>query len=130
MQIEIFTICDFAQNYGDKLVLSGVVNRVLTGVVPSIGPALSVVVRTSYEPGEDGDKSFELSFLDSEGKEWLPKASLNSKVVVNPDHGIANTNLVITISQPVYRLFGCYSVILKTEAQTRTLKLFVQQKKE
>lgn len=127
MQIEIFTICDFAQNYGDKLVLSGVVNRVFAEKVPSIGPALSVVVRTSYEPGEDGDKEFELSFLDPEGKEWLPKGNFNSKVVVNPNHGVANTNLVITIAQPLFKLFGCYTINLKTENQARSIKLFVQQ---
>ena len=73
MQIEIFTICDYAQVYAGKAVVMGAFNQMKAQKLPVVVPNLTLAVRVSFEKEESGDKTF---YFQCYGKEELLAADL------------------------------------------------------
>ena len=67
MRIDVFSICDFAQDNNNKLTIVGTYNRILSRVFPLTYNQIMVALRLSFFPSEVGDKTFSCSILDPAG---------------------------------------------------------------
>ena len=73
MQIEIFTICDYAQVYAGKAVVMGAFNQMKAQKLPVVVPNLTLAVRVSFEKEESGDKTFYFYIKNPDGTLLVPE---------------------------------------------------------
>lgn len=130
MQIEVFTVCDYAQSYGDKLVINGVFSTITASNFPAVHPVMSIVGRFAYEDIENGEKNYTLEFKDPNGKDFVQPAQW--KVLVQTERGkIGYSNLVFSLGQLRFEVPGVYNLIFRTDdGIERIFKLFVEQQKK
>ena len=122
MQIEIFTMCDSAQDYMGKLVIVGTFNHIHTNVLPVMSPGFSIAGRIEYTEG--GVKGYKLSIKDPDNNDFIPSHNWSSEVKMENEH-IGHTNFCLSLNQIVFNKAGMYRVILETEDVSREYKFFV-----
>ena len=125
MQIEIFTVCDFAQNYNDRLVITGTFNAIKASSFPTVHPVMSIVGRFTYDNTECGEKDYRIEFKDPNGKDFVPAAAWKVMIQVEKDK-IGYSNLVFSFGQLKFDFPGIYLIIFRTEGVERVFKLFVE----
>ena len=70
MDIQIFTLCDSAQEYNGKLVIVGAFNEITASSFPAVHPEMAIVVRTIIENEDKEGHDVEISAFKSDtGKE-------------------------------------------------------------
>jgi hypothetical protein len=128
MEIDIFALCDFAQDVGGKLTIVGTFDTIFADVLPAIHPTLSIVARLRFSDSEAGQHSFEISFSDDSGnKEVLPPFSRNLDVRIPSGEKWGNANIVIGIGQFQLPSYGKYYVNLSVDGkQVNSLPLNVK----
>ena len=83
--------------------------------------------RICYEDIEGGPQTYELSFLDPDGNNVVPKIKWNAEVNIEPKKN-AYINFNINLNQIQLGKVGTYNINLKSEGINRTFKLFVTEK--
>jgi len=72
MEIEVFTLCDFAQDNGGKLTIVGTFDSIGTKKIPATHPSCSLATRLRFSEKETGDHTFKFRLIDAERKELIP----------------------------------------------------------
>jgi len=93
MEIEIFTLAEFATDHGaGKLNIIGTFDRISSHSFPTVHPAFSVAARIRLSKKEAGSHQFELKFKGPDGNEFLPPiaSQLEFKPNLKDDYGIIN----------------------------------------
>jgi hypothetical protein len=83
MEIEIFTLCDFAQDNNGKLTIVGTFDKVFTTQLP-VRQNCCVVIKMRLGNSEAGRHNVKLKFINEAGKEFIAPASLDIDHRVNP----------------------------------------------
>lgn len=129
MYVDIFTLCESAQEYGGKLVIVGTFNRIIADKFPFAYPELAIVARIGFTKEEKGMHHLELSMKkDGEEVYLMNPAKMdadNSKT--EDEHTFINLIFKgnnIAIPSP-----GTYKVILKIDGQVKESELYVEARK-
>ena len=101
MQIAIFTLCDYAQNYGGK----------------------SIIVGTEYET--PGTKRLKLEILDPNGENVVLPIEWSNEINMPDPTKIASVEFNIALNQVQFKEAGTYEVKLYCENEIRVSKLYV-----
>jgi hypothetical protein len=111
MKIEVFTLCDFAQESGGKLTVVGTFDTILTRSFPCVHPQLSVVIRLRFNINEFNEHTFRIESRDLDGEACTPpvSGSINVKGVGN---ATAVSHLVFSINNLRFGASGVFSFIL------------------
>lgn len=122
MQIDIFTLCDYAQNYAGKSFIIGTFNQISSKSFPFVYNSFNVVGRIGYKTL--GIKKLKLEVLDPKGVDVI------SPIDWNVDVGKDNTKIAfvefnIALNQVQFREPGTYEVKLYCEDEVRVLTLYV-----
>lgn len=125
MQIDIFTLCDYAQNYAGKSIIIGTFNQISSKLFPFIYNTFNVVGRIGYEAS--GPKKLKLEILDSNKANVIPPIEWSADVpnIIPPKMSYVEFN--IALNQVQFKEPGTYEVKLYCEDVVRTLKLYVTQ---
>lgn len=130
MQIEIFTLCDFAQDNNGKLTVVGTFDGIHSKQFPFTQANFSVACRLRFAEKETGTHDMRLRFIDGDGKELLQpiQGQMN---IPKPTNGQYSTiNLVFNLSQIKFEKAGRYSFELFIDNEWESgLPLFVNQVK-
>jgi hypothetical protein len=76
MEILSVTLCDAAADYNGKLCILGAFDSIYASQFPCVHPACSVAVRLLLRDDDVGDHTFEIVFVDPDGKLLIPKEKL------------------------------------------------------
>ena len=69
MNVDVFTLCDFAQNTpGNKMNIVGTFNRIFARQIPAVHPLCALAVLMRFEQIEQGTKNIRVSIIDSDGR--------------------------------------------------------------
>lgn len=98
MKIEMFTLCDFAQENGGKLTVVGTFDTIVARDFPCVHPFLSVVVRLRFDLWEFGTHEFTVESRDLDGQAIAPPVSGKLEV-----RGVGNATAV---SHILYNMGG------------------------
>lgn len=109
MEIEIFTLCDFAQDNHSKLTIVGTFDSISSKQFPAIHPACSIACRLRFASKEAGDHDFKLRMTDTNGKEIIKPIEGQIKIGVPPKNQFATVNLVFNFNQLKFETAGRYS---------------------
>ncbi|HEU4860964.1 MAG TPA: hypothetical protein VFT15_14055, partial [Chitinophagaceae bacterium] len=71
MEIEIFTLCDFAQDNNSKLTVVGTFDSIHSKQFPFVQQSFSVACRLRFSEKETGGHAMRLRFTDSNGDELI-----------------------------------------------------------
>jgi len=109
MEIEIFTLSDFAQDNNSKLTIVGTFDSINSKQFPAIHPACSVACRLRFAAKEAGEHDFKLRLIDTAGKEIIKPIEGNINIGNPPNEQFATINMVINFNQLKFDKPGRYS---------------------
>ena len=120
MEIEIFTLCDFAQDNGGKLIIVGTFDSLGAKNFPVRHPACSVACRMRFAKKEFGPHTITIRFIDQQNNELVQP--LEAEIMVEqPKVGDHSTiNLVINYNNIEFKSPGRYSFDLSLDGEWRS----------
>lgn len=128
MEIEIFTLADFAQDNNSKLTVVGTFDSIQTKQFPIVHPNCSVACRLRFSVKEKGDHDFRLRMIDAGGKEIIKPIEGNINIGNFPNDQFASINIVVNFNQLQFEKAGRYSFELYIDGEWRSgLPLLVNQ---
>jgi len=126
MEIEIFTLCDFAQDNNSKLTVVGTFDSINSKQFPYIHGNFSVACRLRFSEKEIGIRDMRLRFINGKGEEVLKpiEAQMN---VTQPQNGqYTAATLVFNFGQTKFEKPGRYSFELYIDNEWKSgLPLFL-----
>ena len=128
MEIEIFTLCDFAQDNNSKLTIVGTFDSIHAKQFPAQHPACTVACRLRFSDKEVGDHDFKLRMTDAAGKETIQPIEGNINIPAAANGRVVTINLVINFNQLQFTKPGRYSFELYIDGDWKSgLPLFLNQ---
>jgi hypothetical protein len=128
MKIELFTLSDFAADYGGKLSVVGVFDTLFARQAPVVHPAWSIAVKIRFEKIEEGKKKIRLSISDADGKTVLPPLEMSVDANTPPNQHTGTFQIVANIGGVKFDQFGEYSIDLAIDGRHEaSIPLFVRQ---
>jgi len=126
MEIEIFTLADFAQDNQSKLTIVGTFDAIHAQQFPAVHPACSIACRLRFSAKETGQHDFRLRLIDSDGKESIQPIEGNIGISQPPNGQIATINIVVNFNQLSFEKPGRYSFELYIDGEWKSgLPLFL-----
>ena len=128
MEIEIFTLCDFAQDNNSKLTVVGTFDSIHSKQFPFVQQSFSVACRLRFSEKETGPHDMRLKFTDGNKQEFI-KPIEGQMNIAKPQNGqYSAVNLVFNFNQVKFEKAGRYSFELFIDDEwTSGLPLFVNQ---
>ena len=109
MEIEIFTLADFAQDNNSKLTIVGTFDSINAKQFPVQHPACTLACRLRFAAKESGQHDFKMRLIDAEGKEIIKPIEGNINIGMPPNGQFASINIVINFNQLQFEKDGRYS---------------------
>lgn len=125
MRIDVFTICDFAQDNNNKLTIVGTYNRILSRVFPLTYNQITVALRLSFFPGESGDKHFSCSVLDPSGN--AVAVPITGTFNIGAVNELSTISAVFSFNNVAFIEAGHYSVSLDLDGAVHCTDLILSQ---
>lgn len=117
MEIEIFSLCDAATDYGGKLNILGTFDRIGARQFPTAHPHCSVAVRMRFERIEEGEHRVRINIVDDDGKPIGPTIDGSIGVRFPADLSSLCANLVLNINGMKFDKPGSYSIDLAVDGR-------------
>jgi hypothetical protein len=128
MEIEIFTLADFAQDNNSKLTIVGTFDSINAKQFPVQHPACTVACRLRFAAKEAGSHDFKLRLIDSAGKEIIQPIEGNINIGVPPNGQFTSINIVVNFNQLKFETATRYSFELYIDGDWKSgLPLFLNQ---
>ena len=129
MNVDVFTLCDFAQNTpGNKMNIVGTFNRIFAKQTPAVHPLCALAVLMRFQQIEQGTKNIRVSIIDSDGRPVVPILEAQLNVQISPKESDTSVPLAVVIQQISLPRFGEYSVDLAVDGrQEASIPLYVLQ---
>lgn len=128
MELEIFTLADFAQDNNSKLTVVGTFDSINSKQFPVAHPACSIACRIRFGASETGGHELKLRLINEEGKEIIQPIEGNITIGTPPNGQVATVNVVINFNQLQFEKPGRYSFELYIDGEWRSgLPLFLHQ---
>lgn len=128
MEIEIFTLADFAQDNNSKLTIVGTFDSMQSKQFPVQHPACAIACRLRFAAKESGAHDFKLRLIDANGKEVIKPIEGNINIGEPPNGQFNSVNFVINFNQLKFDAPGRYSFELYIDDDWKSgLPLFLHQ---
>jgi hypothetical protein len=126
MEIEIFTLADFAQDNSSKLTIVGTFDSIHSKQFPATHPVCSVACRLRFAAKESGSHEFRLRLIDADGKETIKAIEGNINIANPPNGQFSSINIVVNFNQLQFEKAGRYSFELYIDGDWKSgLPLFL-----
>ncbi len=126
MEIEIFTLADFAQDNNSKLTVVGTFDSIQARQFPVQHPSCSIGCRLRFGLKETGPHDFKLRLIDDAGKETIQPIEGNINIGEPPNGQFSTINIVINFNQLQFEKEGRYSFELYLDGDWKSgLPLFL-----
>lgn len=116
MEIEIFTACDNAQTYQDKLVIVGTFHNIASTEIPFTFDSMSIVCAIRFMPEELlKENNIEFQFNNDDGTKFITQ-QINANLAAHKPEEITPTsqilNLAINLRNIEFKRTGSYFIDL------------------
>ena len=117
MEVEIFTLSDYAENFNGKLTIVGTFDAINSNVFPVIQPICALSLRLRFSEKETGNHKVTIRLIDKSSKE-LNKID-GDLTVMNPVNGsnYSSVNLVMKFNNLKFETEGQYSFELLIDGE-------------
>ena len=118
MEIEIFTLADFAQDSHSKLTIVGTFDSIFSKQFPFFHPACAVATRLRFSEKETGDHTFRLRLIDADGKEIIQP--IEGNIAIPATGRVTSINVVANFAQLKFDRPGRYSFELYIDGEWKS----------
>lgn len=126
MKIELFTLCDYAQENDGKLTLVGTFDTIIAREFPCTHPSLYIVVRLRYDLWEFGRHQFRIETRDLDGDQVMPPVT-GTMEVRGVGNATAVSHIVFNLANARFKAPGVVSFTLYLDdRETASLPLYVR----
>jgi hypothetical protein len=126
MDIELFTICDYAQDMGGKLVIVGTFDTIFAPNLPIQVATCHVAARIRFRASDAGKIPFEARITAPDGKDVIPPMKGTMNIQVLPGAESAAHHLCLGIGGLPFNTYGRHSLTLSVRGQElRSLPIYV-----
>ncbi|MDP4264083.1 MAG: hypothetical protein Q8941_16265 [Bacteroidota bacterium] len=126
MEIEIFTLSDFAQDNQSKLTIVGTFDSIQAKQFPCVHPSCSIATRLRFSAKESGNHEFKLRLIDANGKEMIQPIEGNIHISPPNNGQLTSINIVANFAQLKFDKPGRYSFELFIDGEWKSgLPLFL-----
>lgn len=130
MEIEIFTLADFAADNQSKLTIVGTFDSIHSRQFPFQHPSCVIACRLRFAAKESGPHDFKLRLIDSDGKETIQPIEGNINIGEPPNGLFTSINIVVNFNQLRFEGAGRYSFELYIDGDWKSgLPLFINESK-
>lgn len=130
MTIEVFVLCDSANDSGGKLNLLGAFNTMMAYELPAIHPFCMVALRLRFERSEQGSHRLTLNIKGPDGRQIIPPMLAECKVKVFGESEPTVVNVFFQLAALQLAHFGVYSVAIEIDGKSfSSTPLFVKNPK-
>jgi hypothetical protein len=128
MKIELFTVSDFAADYGNKLTIVGIFDTIFSRQAPIVHPTWAFAIKVRFDKSEEGQKKIKLSISDEDGRTLITPFDVSVDAKTAPDHYSGTFQVVANIVGAKIERFGEYTINLAIDGQHEgSIPLFVRQ---
>ncbi len=128
MEIEIFTLADFAQDNQSKLTIVGTFDSIQSKQFPLQHPACAIACRLRFAAKESGAHDFKFRLIDADGKETIQPIQGNINIATPPNGLFTSINIVVNFNQLQFEKAGRYAFELYIDGDWKSgLPLFLNQ---
>lgn len=127
MKIDIFTLCDSAQEYNGKLVIIGTFNNISAPQFPALHPGFSLVARIIFDETEKGIHQINFSIKKNDADIYIMPPEQMTADTTETQGKDATINIVAKGDDIVIPAAGSYTVSLKVDGKTWESELNVTQ---
>ncbi len=126
MTVEVFTLCDFAQDNLGKLTIIGAFDALTVKEFPAVHPFMCVAARIRFAVYELGSHAIKVDIRSPEGEALLP--SLEGSMSVNGiGRDSACANLTLNLMNVRWAKEGSWNIVLSIDEQERAgIPLYVR----
>lgn len=117
MDIEIFTLCDAAADYGGKLSLLGTFDRIHAAKFPAAHPHCAVALRIRFDRIEEGRHRVRINIVDEDGRPIAPSVDGTIEIRFPPGVSSLCANLVLNVNGMKFEKPGRYSIDLAVDSR-------------
>jgi hypothetical protein len=126
MEVEIFTLADFAQDNNSKLTIVGTFDSIHTKQFPCIHPHCTVATRLRFSAKEVGKHDFRLRLVDADDQELIKPVEGTINIASPVNGQLATINIVANFGQLKFEKPGRYSFELYIDGEWESgLPLFL-----
>ena len=131
MEIEVFSLCDFAEDFGGKLCVVGIFETIFVNKLPAVHPHCSIAARIRFDSPEFGKHPFRITLVDEDGKDVIPPLHDIFNVQQNTPAGHATINMAITLGQMLFQRVGKCLLSLEIDRKiVRSMPILVAERRE
>jgi hypothetical protein len=126
MEIEIFTLADFAQDNNSKLTIVGTFDNINAKQFPVQHPSCAIACRLRFAAKEAGPHAFKLRLIDAAGKETIQPIEGDINIGEPVNGQFTTINIVVNFNQLQFAATGRYSFELYIDGDWKSgLPLFL-----
>jgi hypothetical protein len=130
MNVEVFVLCDSANELKGKLSINGVFEGYNSSKFPYICPAFTVAIRLRYTHLEVGKHKLKILILDEDGKEVVSPITCDFSIKMPGNISTGTGNFLPTLKGILFPKQGEYSVHLEIDGEEKgSLPLYITQLK-
>ena len=112
MKVQMFVLCDAANESHGKLNLLGTFDRIFSAKMPAMHPSCTIAGILRFQKIEEGEHKIKCTFCNADGKLVLPPLEKVIKVKIPPGGSSVNHNMVLNIHGLKLETYGEYSIDL------------------
>ncbi len=126
MDIEIFTLCKYAELNNNSLAIIGIFDVINTPQLPIVLNQCNIALHIRFT-GVDLEKHhFQVRVLSPEGKDVISRVEADYQNTAPSPLDTSTTSLVLAIAQLKIETFGKHSIVLSVDGhQQRAFPLYV-----
>lgn len=128
MQIDIFTLCDSAQEYNGKLVIVGTFNQITAPTFPHVYSEFALVASVRFDKNEKKEHDIEIGIKKSDSDDFLMKPARMKASNAGAQGNYSFINLVIKVNNITIKEKGEYIVYLNVDGEKRETILIVNER--
>lgn len=127
MELDIFSLCDHAQDLGGKLCLIGTFDTLFGLGFPVLYPACAIALRARFSRPESGPHDLAISIVDEDGRNVMPERRTKLDINMAGGDDFSTANMAIGLGRLRFERPGRYFVDLTVDGRhKRSLPLVVR----
>mgnify|MGYP006935991693 CR=1 FL=1 len=126
MDIQVFTLCEFAQTINGKTNIIGTFNHITPQAFPFVMPDFFVVIKLSFN--HDFNDMLSITLREKEGPDLVSTGA--QPITIKADHRDVIHDVVLRINQAVFRKPGEYEVVFKIGNEEHVTILYVDENRQ
>lgn len=117
MKVDIFTLCDSAQEYDGKLIIIGTFNYIYAKEFPTLHPEFALVARIIFDENEKGKHNIDFSIKKNDEDVYIMPPGQMTTDTTNVKGKDAGINIVVKGNNIPIPSVGIYIVTLKVDGK-------------